>query len=117
MTEAFAIAHLRTPQLNEPVLEYLERIDGTLAPFGGEFLVHGPQVEAKEGDWPGTIVVIRFPDLDAARAWYDSPAYQEILLLRTDNIDGEAILVEGVGPGYLAGRTAARLREAAARSG
>jgi uncharacterized protein (DUF1330 family) len=64
MTEAFAIAHLRTPQLNEPVLEYLERIDGTLAPFGGEFLVHGPQVEAKERDWPGTVVVIRFPGAD-----------------------------------------------------
>jgi uncharacterized protein (DUF1330 family) len=116
MPEGFAIAHLRTPQLNEPVLEYLDRIDDTLAPFGGRFLVHVAEVEAKEGAWPGTVVVIRFPDMEAARAWYDSPRYRRILPLRTGNIEGEAILVEGVGPGYLAGRTAAKLREAAGRS-
>jgi uncharacterized protein (DUF1330 family) len=110
---AFAIAHLRTPQLNDDVFEYLEKIQATLDPYQGRFRVHGATVEPVEGDWPGTIVVIEFPDLDSARSWYASPAYQQILPLRTRHIAGEAILVAGVGPDYDAAHTAARLREAA----
>ncbi|MEV4219136.1 MULTISPECIES: DUF1330 domain-containing protein [Nonomuraea] len=107
---AYAVAHLKTPNPHPDVLEYMERIQATLDPFGGRFLVHGAQVEVREGDWPGTIVIIGFPDLDAARGWYDSPAYQEILHLRTDHIDGAALLVEGVGPDYDPAKTAAALR-------
>lgn len=110
MPDAYAIAHLRTPQINEDVLDYLETIQATLDPFEGRFLVHGGTVEPKEGDWPGTVVVIRFPGIDAARGWYDSSAYQSILHLRTNHIDGEAILVEGVETGYDPANTAALLR-------
>ncbi len=112
---AFAVAHLRTPRFDhEDIHRYLERIQATLDPFGGRFLVHGPQVDVIEGEWPGTIVVIEFPDRDAARAWYDSPAYQEILPLRTRHIEGSAIIVDGVPAGYDAARTAAHLRARAA---
>ncbi|MGI9052652.1 MAG: DUF1330 domain-containing protein [Ilumatobacteraceae bacterium] len=97
---AYAIAHLRTPQINGDVLDYLDRIQDTLDPFQGRFLVHGANVEVKEGPWPGTIVIIEFPGIEDARGWYDSPEYQEILHLRTDHIDGEAILVKGVAPDY-----------------
>lgn len=96
----YAIAHLRTPQLNDDVFEYLERIQATLDPYGGRFLVHGAEVEVREGDWPGTIVVIAFPSVDRARAWYDSGEYQTILPLRTGHIDGSAIIVPGVAAGY-----------------
>ncbi|SCL20594.1 Uncharacterized conserved protein, DUF1330 family [Micromonospora rhizosphaerae] len=108
---AFALAHLRTPQLNDDIFEYLEKIQATLDPYEGRFLVHGPKPEVIEGDWPGTVVIIEFPDVERARAWYASPAYQEILPLRLRHIEGSAILVEGVGPDYDAARTAARLRE------
>jgi uncharacterized protein (DUF1330 family) len=107
---AYAIAHLRTPTVNDDVLEYLERIGDTMAPYGGRFLVHGAEVQVIEDEWPGTIVVIEFPDAAAARDWYASPAYQAILPLRTDHIQGSAIIVDGVPPGYDAARTAARLR-------
>jgi uncharacterized protein (DUF1330 family) len=53
--------------------------------------------------------VIAFPGLDAARAWYDSPAYQEILPLRTRNADGVALLVDGVPDGYRAADLAAKV--------
>jgi uncharacterized protein (DUF1330 family) len=111
MPAAYALAHLRTPQINAEVLEYLDRIQATLDPFGGRFIVHGATVEVREGTWPGTVVVIQFPDITDARAWYDSPAYQAILPLRTRNIEGEAIIVEGVGPDYSAAHTAAVLRD------
>ena len=107
---AYAIAHLRTPTINDDVLEYLERIGDTMAPYGGRFLVHGAEVQVIEDEWPGTIVVIEFPDVAAARDWYASPAYQAILPLRTDHIQGSAIIVNGVPPGYDTARTAARLR-------
>ncbi|MFI6262250.1 DUF1330 domain-containing protein [Micromonospora sp. NPDC051006] len=107
---AFALAHLRTPNTNEDVLTYIERIQATLDPFGGRFRVHGAEVEVLEGEWPGTVVIIEFPDVEAARAWYASPAYQEILPLRTRHIEGSAIIVSGVGPDYDPTRTAARLR-------
>ncbi|MBN2623945.1 MAG: DUF1330 domain-containing protein [Acidimicrobiales bacterium] len=111
---AYALAHLRTPNLHPDVLDYIERIQATLDPFGGRFIVHGAEVEVHEGDWPGTVVIIEFPDVEAARQWYDSPAYQAILPLRTDHIEGEAIIVDGVGPDYDPSATAARLRSLAA---
>jgi uncharacterized protein (DUF1330 family) len=109
---AYALAHLRTPQLNAEVFDYLRRIQATLDPFGGRFLVHGGEVEVAEGTWPGTIVIIEFPDLAAARDWYRSPGYQEILPLRTNNIDGDAILVDGVEPDHDSAGMADRLEAA-----
>lgn len=110
---AYALAHLHNPSLHPEVLDYIERIQATLDPFGGRFVVHGAEVEVREGEWPGTVVIIEFPDVQAARDWYVSPAYQEILPLRTDHIDGAAIIVDGVAPGYDASATAARLRDLA----
>lgn len=107
---AYAIAHLRTPQINDDVLSYLERIQETLDPHGGRFLVHGGEVEVREGTWPGTIVILEFPAVEDARGWYDSPAYQAILPLRTRHIETDAILVEGVPEGYDAGVRAAATR-------
>lgn len=92
---AYAIAHLRQVDFGPAIVEYLRRIDATLEPFGGRFVVHGATVEVLEGQWPGDIVVIAFADLATARAWYGSPAYQAILALRTDNSQGDVILVPG----------------------
>jgi uncharacterized protein (DUF1330 family) len=99
---AYAVAHLRSVDQNAEVHDYLRRIDATLDPFDGRFVVHGTVPEVLEGEWPGVLVVIGFPDLTAARAWYDSPAYQAILPLRTRNADGTTLLVAGVPDGYRA---------------
>ena len=112
MPAAYALAHLYNPHFNDDVLTYIERIQATMDPFGGRFLVHGGEVEVKEGSWPGTVVILEFPSLDDARGWYDSPGYQEILHLRTDHIEGDTLIVGGVRPDYDAGRTAATLRAA-----
>ncbi|GII80056.1 hypothetical protein Sru01_50380 [Sphaerisporangium rufum] len=93
---AYAVAILRDVRLGPPIVEYLEKIDATLAPYGGRFRIHGGPFEVREDGWPGTLIAIEFPDMDRARAWYDSPAYQEILPLRTGNSEGTAILIEGV---------------------
>ncbi|MGW6572245.1 DUF1330 domain-containing protein [Streptomyces sp. NPDC054945] len=110
---AYAIGHLRPETMNEDILRYIETMQSTLDPFGGRFLVHGKEVEVLEGPFPGTVVMIGFPDMANARAWYASDAYQAILPQRTDHIAGEVILVEGVPADYDASKTAARLREEA----
>lgn len=109
---AYALAHLRKAPLHAEVLEYMERIQATLDPFGGRFIVHGGTVDVMEGDWPGDVVVIEFPDLAKARSWYDSSSYQEIKPLRTRHLAGELILVEGVEPGHSSPQMAAELRRA-----
>lgn len=45
---------------------------------------------------PGHIILVEFPDLEKARAWYRSPSYQAIVKLRTSNSDGACVLVDGV---------------------
>lgn len=101
-TPAYAIAYLREVDVNEQIVDYIERIDETLAPYGGHFLVHGGALTPIEGDWDGDVIVVAFPDVTAARAWYDSAAYQAILPLRTRNSQGIVAIVEGVPAGYRA---------------
>ncbi|MCX4690859.1 DUF1330 domain-containing protein [Streptomyces sp. NBC_01408] len=110
---AYAIAHIRPETMNEDILRYIEEIQPTMEPFGGRFLVHGAEVEVLEGPFPGTLVMVGFPDIEQARAWYASPAYQALVPLRADHIEGTVVLVEGVPADYDARRTAAALREAA----
>jgi len=93
---AYAIAHFTQVTMNEEVVRYLQRIDATLEPYGGRFLVHGARVREVEGAWPGDVVVVEFADLPTARAWYESTGYQDILPLRLHNCSGPVILVDGV---------------------
>ncbi|PWJ87213.1 uncharacterized protein (DUF1330 family) [Mesorhizobium loti] len=80
---AYAVAHMRQATMGPQIVEYLHRIDATLESFGGRFLVHGGDVEVIENDWPGHLIIIEFPDRQHVHGWYNSPAYQAILALRT----------------------------------
>ncbi|MFJ2577352.1 DUF1330 domain-containing protein [Kitasatospora aureofaciens] len=97
---AYAIAHVHSVEFGPDIVEYLERIDATLAPFGGRFLVHGGEVEVVEGGWGQDLIVIEFPDHERVRAWYDSPAYREILPLRTRHMAADVVFAHGVPQGY-----------------
>ncbi len=88
------------------------RVPATFEPYGGRFLVHFTQHEVKEDSWPGSVVVIGFPGIAEARAWWDSPAYQEIAPLRSRHVQGDIVLVEGVPEGYDPTGSAKALRDA-----
>ena len=98
----YAVAHMRKVTIGPPIVEYLQRIDATLQPFGGRFLVHGAKPKLVEGTWPGHVIIIEFQDRDRARKWYESAAYQQILPLRTNNSESDVILVDGVTEGHRA---------------
>ncbi|MEY9874817.1 uncharacterized protein (DUF1330 family) [Streptacidiphilus sp. MAP12-33] len=97
---AYAMAHVHSVEFGPQIVEYLERIDATLDPFGGRFLVHGNPVQEVEGSWKGDLILIEFPDLDRARAWWDSPAYRQIAPLRTRHMVADIVLVPGAPEGY-----------------
>lgn len=99
---AYAVAHMLEVSMGPAIAEYLRRIDGTLEPFGGRFIVHGGEFKVVEGSWPGFLIVIEFPDRAHADGWYTSAAYQEILALRTGHSRSDVILVDGVEPGHRA---------------
>ena len=85
--------------------EYRAKVPGTVAQFGGKFLVRGGQVQALEGDWkPRRIVVTEFPSLEQARRWYDSEEYRPLKALRLRTARGSVVLVEGVSSPVTASR-------------
>jgi uncharacterized protein (DUF1330 family) len=110
---AYGVGILHDVRMGPAIVEYLERIDETLAPYGGRFIVHGGEPEVLEGPHPGTLVVIEFPDRATADAWYRSPAYQAILPLRAEHSTSTVFVIDGVDADHhatdvLAGRPAGR---------
>lgn len=95
-TSSYAVGLLHNVCMGEDIAEYLRRIDDTLVPFSGRFLIHGAPPAQVESRWPGDLIVIEFPGASAAADWYASDAYQAILPLRTDNAEGAVALFTGV---------------------
>jgi uncharacterized protein (DUF1330 family) len=76
--------------------DYLPKAVESLGPFDPEILVVDQDIEVIEGDGEDTrAVVLKFKDKETAKAWYNSPAYQEIVGLRLASIDGRAVLCDG----------------------
>lgn len=53
--------------------------------------------EALEGDAPDGVVMLEFQSMEQARAWYNSPAYQDALPHRLKSARHRAFIVEGIG--------------------
>ena len=53
-------------------------------------------MEALEGEAPEGIVLLKFPTVADAKAWYESPAYQAAAVHRRNGADYRAVIVEGL---------------------
>jgi uncharacterized protein (DUF1330 family) len=61
--------------------------------YGGRFVARGGASEILEGDWePKRVVVLEFPDADAARTWWSSPEYTEARAIRERTASTQMIL-------------------------
>ena len=70
----------------------------SLAAYGGRFLVRGGKVETLEGNWaPRRFVIVKFPSLEKAKAWWNSAEYADAKALRQATAKTQMIMVEGVG--------------------
>ena len=66
---------------------------------GGRFIVRGGAIDALEGGWtPSRIVIIEFPSMDVAQKFYHSDDYQAALKVRLENSSGRVVIVDGASP-------------------
>lgn len=76
---------------------YKQASPAAVAAGGGRFVVRGGELAVLEGDWqPTRLVVLEFEDLDAAKRFYDSPAYREARALREGAAKLNMVAVQGV---------------------
>lgn len=99
---SYVVGLLTDVCLGDELVEYLTRIDETLTPYGGSFLIHGGSPKAVEGSIDADLIVIGFPAPDGAERWYHSSAYQELAVLRQRFSDGSVVLYTGEGPTHRA---------------
>jgi len=64
--------------------------------YGLKPLVVYGDLETFEGDAPDGVVMIEFPSMEDARAWYNSPEYQSALKHRLKSARYRAVLVDGL---------------------
>jgi len=86
-------------EINDPVryADYKGMVPASLEKYGGRFIVRGGQVHTMEGDWaPKRFVLVEFPSVERAKAWWDSPEYREARDLRWATASSQLIIVEGV---------------------
>ncbi len=67
---------------------YVERVGSTFGGHGGKVLFRGRKRIALNGNAHGeSIVVIEFPDVQAAQRWHESPEYQSLVARRDAGAD------------------------------
>lgn len=68
-----------------------------IAAHEGRYLVRGDAtMEVREGEMYPRPVVIEFDSVEAARACYDSPEYQEAMVVRQRSANSRFAIVSGV---------------------
>jgi uncharacterized protein (DUF1330 family) len=77
--------------------EYRKQAGATVLSHGGKYIIRGGAAETLEGDWQAKrIVVLEFPSVEQARAWWSCEEYREPKKLRQKSAITNMILVEGV---------------------
>jgi uncharacterized protein (DUF1330 family) len=65
--------------------------------YGGKYLARGGALEMLEGpEETRRVVVLEFADMDAARAFYNSPEYQAAKKEREGAAEGQFMIIEGL---------------------
>lgn len=91
------VVFMREKTLNQSELEaYWARVKATMDGYSLKVLAaYGRHVTLEGQDVEG-VVIAEFPSLEEARAWYDSPAYQEAAQYRHRGAVYRGLIVEGV---------------------
>jgi len=83
----------------EAIRPYSSGVAATFEPFGGHFIVRGGKVVGLEGTPPGSrTVIIEFPSLEQAQAWYNSPAYTQLRPYRQRSGISRTYIIDGLAP-------------------
>jgi uncharacterized protein (DUF1330 family) len=76
--------------------DYKPMVPPSLEAYGGRYLVRGGEVENLEGAWaPKRLVLVEFPSVAKAKAWWNSNEYADAKAIRQAAAKTEMIVVEG----------------------
>ena len=94
---AYIIAIRKDPIHNEKAMTEYQRRTREIA---GEFpliplVVYG-NTEGLEGETPDGVVLMEFPSMEEAKAWYYNDAYQKAAEFRKKAADYQMFIVEGL---------------------
>lgn len=98
---AFVIVYRETPVRDAGAIEKysaLNRQNAVLfqTQYGTRPLAVYGKSEAPEGKNPDGMVLLEFPTYEAAKAWYQSPEYQQAVALRKDAAEWRVVIVDGL---------------------
>lgn len=99
MTAAYVITTLNItdPEIYES--KYVANVYDIFAKYGAEVLVVDEEPDVREGNWPyKRTIVEKFPSIEKAREWYESPEYQEFVKHRWASSEGNLIIVKEFNP-------------------
>ena len=96
MTSAYIIANVEVTNPTQ-YEEYKKWSTAAMQAHGAEVCVRGGKVEVLEGDWaPQRLVILKFPNVEAAKAFDASPEYGKAREARQGAAVMRMIVVEGV---------------------
>jgi uncharacterized protein (DUF1330 family) len=75
--------------------QYADKAPGTIAQYGGHYIIRGGKNTSLEGDAPKRFVVIQFENVEKAKAWEDSPEYEAIKPIRHKSAKSRVFIIEG----------------------
>lgn len=91
----FIVFTRESTQDQEALDTYMNLVGPTLEGHTVNVLSSYGALETLEGEEPEGVVIVEFPTKAAARAWYDSPAYQQVVQYRFKGAKYRALMVDG----------------------
>jgi len=90
---AYVVAGLEITDPDE-FQRYGRQVVGTVAQYGGTYMIRGGHPERLEGSWsPKRVSIIEFPSAGQAEAWYHSREYSAIIGFRDRSAKTDLLLV------------------------
>lgn len=75
---------------------YSAAVESTFVPFGGRYVVRGGRIASREGEPAKRVIMITFPSMERAQAWYDSEAYRAIRPIRHKSAKSRVFILEAL---------------------
>lgn len=91
----YTMAHIDVHDADE-YAKYAVLAGPAVEKFGGKFLARGGETVVMEGKGRSRNVIIEWPDMQTAKAFYESPDYQAALAHGLPAADRDYLFVEGV---------------------
>jgi uncharacterized protein (DUF1330 family) len=103
---AYLIVHRREITNPKQLKAYADGVQEIINKYGGTVVVRADSFKVLEGGWhsgqkandrmPERITVIEFPDMARLNAWYNSPEYARLKLIRQTSAVSDVVAVEGI---------------------